>query len=207
MRLLVRRHFHLDRCLSGSSFVTSLVCFVKSGDLSEVPCFGAADYALTWSETPTPRRRELQDQVQPSNNLTSEVAKASGLLSQNNQHAVSGEAVNQSQGRQRLTSSRNNSNAQLASTASGHRQSRPPQHEHEENTPSVAPLPRWKRRVLTPLQTAELLDCDDKTITRWARKGYLPAHPMGEGKKKYWRFFEDELLAWLLGQTDGAVAA
>ena len=62
-------------------------------------------------------------------------------------------------------------------------------------------------RPMTPKEAAAFLGLDDKTITRWARKGYLPAHPMGEGKKKYWRFFEHELLAWLLGQSDEAVAA
>jgi excisionase family DNA binding protein len=60
---------------------------------------------------------------------------------------------------------------------------------------------------MTPQQAAAFLGLDDKTITRWARKHYLPAHPMGEGKKKYWRFFEHELLAWLLSQSDRAVAA
>ena len=62
-------------------------------------------------------------------------------------------------------------------------------------------------RILTPFQAAELLECDDKTITRWARQGYIPAHPIGQGKKKYWRFFEDELIAWLTAQKNGAFAA
>jgi excisionase family DNA binding protein len=60
---------------------------------------------------------------------------------------------------------------------------------------------------MTPQQAAAFLGLDDKTITRWARQGYLPAHPMGQGKKKYWRFFEDELIDWLLGETEGAKAA
>jgi excisionase family DNA binding protein len=60
---------------------------------------------------------------------------------------------------------------------------------------------------MTPQQAAAFLGLDDKTITRWARKRYLPAHPMGEGKRKFWRFFEHELLSWLLSQSDMAVAA
>ena len=60
---------------------------------------------------------------------------------------------------------------------------------------------------MTPRQAADFLGLDVKTITRWARQGYLPAHPMGLGKKKYWRFFEDELVDWLLNQSDVAVAA
>ena len=63
------------------------------------------------------------------------------------------------------------------------------------------------KRPLTPQQAAAFPGLDDKTITRWARKRYLPAHPMGEGEKKYWRFFEHELLAWLLRQADVTAAA
>jgi excisionase family DNA binding protein len=76
--------------------------------------------------------------------------------------------------------------------------------------PSVSnPSPRCcnSRRILTPVDAAELLSCDGKTITRWARNGYLPAHPIGEGKKRYWRFFEDELIVWLEAQTNGFRAA
>ena len=51
-------------------------------------------------------------------------------------------------------------------------------------------LAAQSRRILTPQIAAAVLGCDDKTITRWARMGYLPAHPIGQGKKKYWRFFE-----------------
>jgi hypothetical protein len=47
---------------------------------------------------------------------------------------------------------------------------------------------------MTPQQAAHFLELDVKTITRWARKSYIPAHPLGEGKRKFWRFFEHELL-------------
>ena len=68
-------------------------------------------------------------------------------------------------------------------------------------------LAAQSRRILTPQIAAAVLGCDDKTITRWARMGYLPAHPIGQGKKKYWRFFEDELVAWRAAQTNGDCAA
>jgi hypothetical protein len=48
---------------------------------------------------------------------------------------------------------------------------------------------------------------DDKTIIRWAGKGYLPGHPLGEGKRKFWRFLESELSDWLALKTNRAVAA
>jgi excisionase family DNA binding protein len=43
---------------------------------------------------------------------------------------------------------------------------------------------------------------DETTITRWARKGYIPAHPLGEGKRKSWRFYKHELDDWLLGSNN-----
>jgi hypothetical protein len=43
---------------------------------------------------------------------------------------------------------------------------------------------------------------DVKTITRWARQGYLPAHPLGEGKRKFWRFLQGELAEWLVAKTN-----
>lgn len=56
-------------------------------------------------------------------------------------------------------------------------------------------------RPLTPAGAAQYLGLDVKTITRWARQGYLPAHPLGEGKRKFWRFLRDELSAWLSART------
>jgi excisionase family DNA binding protein len=55
---------------------------------------------------------------------------------------------------------------------------------------------------LTPSAAAEYLGLDVKTVTRWARKGYLPGHPLGEGKRKFWRFLECELSAWLAARTN-----
>lgn len=55
---------------------------------------------------------------------------------------------------------------------------------------------------LDPKAAAEYLLLDVKTITRWARQGYLPAHPLGEGKRKFWRFLEHELAAWLAAKNN-----
>lgn len=61
-------------------------------------------------------------------------------------------------------------------------------------------------RALTPKTAAEYLGLDEKTVTRWARCGYLPGHPLGEGKRKFWRFFESELTAWMLAKSNQEVA-
>lgn len=62
-------------------------------------------------------------------------------------------------------------------------------------------------RPLTPSGAAEYLGLDVKTITRWARQGYLPAHPLGEGKRKFWRFLESELSSWLAARTNTQIRA
>ena len=58
-------------------------------------------------------------------------------------------------------------------------------------------------RPMTPREAGEYLGLDQKTVTRWARCGYLPAHPLGEGKRKFWRFLEFELRDWLAAKTNG----
>jgi excisionase family DNA binding protein len=59
---------------------------------------------------------------------------------------------------------------------------------------------------LTPTAAAAYLGLDVKTITRWARQGYLPGHPLGEGKRKFWRFLEGELAEWLTAKTNRSEA-
>ncbi len=54
-------------------------------------------------------------------------------------------------------------------------------------------------QFLTPEEASCYLGgFNSRTITRWAREGYLPAYPIGEGRRRYWRFLEGELEAWLL---------
>jgi hypothetical protein len=51
--------------------------------------------------------------------------------------------------------------------------------------------------LLNANEAAEVLKMDSRTLIRWARLGQVPAHPMGEGKRKLWRFLEHELLDWV----------
>jgi excisionase family DNA binding protein len=57
-----------------------------------------------------------------------------------------------------------------------------------------------KPSLLNPQEAAEVLRMDSRTLVRWARLGYVPAHLMGEGKRKLWRFLEHELLEWVKEQ-------
>jgi Helix-turn-helix domain len=58
-------------------------------------------------------------------------------------------------------------------------------------------------KLLTAVEAALVLHMDHRTLIRWARAGYAPAHPLGEGRRRMWRFFKDELLAWVESQSNG----
>lgn len=45
-----------------------------------------------------------------------------------------------------------------------------------------------------------------RTVTRWA-EGYLPAYPLGEGKRRLWRYLKADLAAWMLGRRHGGLDA
>lgn len=44
---------------------------------------------------------------------------------------------------------------------------------------------------------------NSRTVTRWAREGYLPAIPIGEGKRRLWRFLQSDLEEWMLARRQG----
>jgi DNA-binding transcriptional MerR regulator len=58
---------------------------------------------------------------------------------------------------------------------------------------------------LDATEAARILRMNSRTLIRWARCGYLPAHPLGEGKRRIWRFFETELLEWVEQQRNGCI--
>jgi hypothetical protein len=60
------------------------------------------------------------------------------------------------------------------------------------------------QRFLDPEQAAMFLGgLNSRTVTRWAREGYLPAYPIGEGKRRLWRFLERDLERWMLSRRTG----
>ena len=60
------------------------------------------------------------------------------------------------------------------------------------------------RKFLTPDEAADFLGgLNSRTVTRWAREGYLPSYPIGEGKRRLWRFLEHDLAQWMLGRRTG----
>lgn len=60
------------------------------------------------------------------------------------------------------------------------------------------------RKFLDAEEAAELLGgLNSRTVTRWAREGYLPSYPLGEGKRRLWRFLEKDLVLWMLARRTG----
>jgi Helix-turn-helix domain len=58
---------------------------------------------------------------------------------------------------------------------------------------------------LDAVEAAKIVRMNSRTLVRWARSGYVPAHPLGEGKRRIWRFFESELLEWVERQKNGCI--
>lgn len=73
------------------------------------------------------------------------------------------------------------------------------------NMQSVATATALVRpRFLDAEQAAAFLGgLNSRTVTRWAREGYLPAYPIGEGKRRLWRFTEPDLERWMLSRRTG----
>jgi excisionase family DNA binding protein len=59
-------------------------------------------------------------------------------------------------------------------------------------------------KFLTAEEAAAYLGgLNSRTLTRWAREGYLPAIPLGEGKRRLWRFLRTDLESWMLARRRG----
>jgi len=56
-------------------------------------------------------------------------------------------------------------------------------------------------KFLTAEEAAAYLGgLNSRTMSRWAREGYIPAFPIGEGKRRLWRFLESDLERWMLAR-------
>jgi excisionase family DNA binding protein len=60
------------------------------------------------------------------------------------------------------------------------------------------------KKYLTSEEAAEYLGgLNHRTVTRWAQEGYIPAIPIGEGKRRLWRFLVADLDHWMLSRRTG----
>ena len=53
--------------------------------------------------------------------------------------------------------------------------------------------PEWAEPYVDPDQAAAFLKTNRLKVIRMARSGSLPAHPLGDGKRRQWRFKLSEL--------------
>jgi excisionase family DNA binding protein len=49
-------------------------------------------------------------------------------------------------------------------------------------------------------EAARFLKINRRTLLQWARDRAVPAHPLGKGARKTWRFLISELADWLRGR-------
>ena len=64
--------------------------------------------------------------------------------------------------------------------------------------PSSSSLPE---RFVSAIEAAAFLGIHPKTLQRFSRSGLVPAHPFGEGTRKYWRYLLSELDVWLRARS------
>lgn len=53
---------------------------------------------------------------------------------------------------------------------------------------------------IDPQEAARFLSLSPKTLTRLARGGLVPAHSIGAGTRRRWRFLKSELDTWMHAQ-------
>ena len=83
----------------------------------------------------------------------------------------------------------------------------PPRRLEAQLTISREPPPTPAADSSTPTEAAEFLGgLNARTVTRWAREGYLPSYPIGEGKRRLWRFLESDLEQWMLSRRTGQIS-
>ncbi len=46
-------------------------------------------------------------------------------------------------------------------------------------------------------EIAVMIDLHPRTVQQMARDGLIPAYPLGEGKRKTWRFLPSEIHEWM----------
>jgi excisionase family DNA binding protein len=51
-------------------------------------------------------------------------------------------------------------------------------------------------------EAAKFLDIHRRTVLQMARDGIIPGHPLGNGRRKQWRFLLSELDEWMRGRVN-----
>lgn len=72
--------------------------------------------------------------------------------------------------------------------------------EEEENNPRtyvVTPQSKVAEHYVAAAEAAKFLSIHPRTLAQMARQGDIPAHSLGNGQRRVWRFLLSELDVWL----------
>jgi hypothetical protein len=74
--------------------------------------------------------------------------------------------------------------------------------------PTSVPSPAQSREYyVDAAEAARFLSVHPRTLQQLARAGIVPAHPLGSGPRKFWRFLLSELDDWLRARIDSSRGA
>jgi excisionase family DNA binding protein len=72
-------------------------------------------------------------------------------------------------------------------------------------TVTTAPAsPRTPEYYEDAREAAKFLRIQRRTVLQMARDGVIPAHPLGDGRRKLWRFLSSELDEWMRDRVNSA---
>ena len=71
--------------------------------------------------------------------------------------------------------------------------------EEENDSPEYMVTPRISvvEHYVGASEAAKFLSIHSRTLTQMARRGDIPAHPLGNGQRRVWRFLLSELDVWM----------
>jgi len=71
--------------------------------------------------------------------------------------------------------------------------------EEENDSPEYMVTPRISvvEHYVGASEAAKFLSIHSRTLTQMARRGDIPAHPLGNGPRRVWRFLLSELDVWM----------
>lgn len=64
--------------------------------------------------------------------------------------------------------------------------------------------PPTREYYVNASEAARFLGIGRRTVLKMARDGTIPAHPLGDGQGKVWRFLLSELDEWMRGRLNSA---
>jgi len=73
---------------------------------------------------------------------------------------------------------------------------------------NISPLPSSRPEYFVDaVDASRFLALHPRTVLEMARQGSIPAHPLGDGPRKTWRFLLSELDRWLRGRVHSKCSA